>query len=208
MKIIVASDIHNDFDMIYRIIDIYQKIGADYIILLGDIGDYGEIKKNLIKKLVEKINPNKIIILPGNHETYEQIKELKYLYNVKDLHRKYFIKDNIVIAGFGGADVPLFMVDEDDLKKFLYSIEDKGKYIILFTHIPPKGSLTSLNISGSESLRNFIEKERKVILNVHGHMHETGGLEDIINNAKIVNVARTIKIIEISNKKTYIKDFY
>ena len=208
MKIIVASDIHNDFDMIYKIIEAYYKIKPDYIILLGDIGDYGEIKKDLIKKLVEKINPNKIIIIPGNHETYENVKELEYLYNIRDLHRKYFVKNDIVIAGFGGADVPLFMVDEDDLQKFLYSIKDKGKYIILFTHIPPKGSLTSLNISGSESLRNFIEREKKVILNVHGHMHETGGLEDIINNAKIINVARTIKIIEIDDKKTYIKDFY
>ena len=208
MKIIVASDIHNDFDMIYKIIEAYEKFGADYIILLGDIGDFGEIKKDLIKKLVEKINPNKILILPGNHETYEQVKELEYLYKIRNFHEKYFIKDNLLIAGIGGGDVPIFVIDDKEIKKFLYSIENKGKYIIIFSHLPPARSLTSLNISGSESLRNFIEKEKRVILNVHGHMHETGGLEDIINNAKIINVARNIKLIEIDNKKIYIKDIH
>ncbi|MGC9132855.1 MAG: metallophosphoesterase family protein [Nanopusillaceae archaeon] len=208
MKIIVASDIHNDLDIIYKIIKAYENFGADYIILLGDIGDFGEIKRNLIRKLVEKIDPKKILVIPGNHETYEQIKELERIYKIREFHEKYITKDKFVLAGIGGGDVPIFIIDEEEISKFLSYLGNKDKYIIIFSHLPPKSSITSLDISGSESLRKFIEEEKKVILNVHGHIHEAGGLEDIINNAKIINVARGVKIIEIEDKNIKINEIY
>jgi Icc-related predicted phosphoesterase len=65
--------------------------------------------------------------------------------------------------------------------------------------------MTSLDISGSYELRKFIENNDKVILNIHGHIHEAGGLEDIINKAKVVNVAGEVKLVEIYDKKTKIK---
>jgi hypothetical protein len=52
------------------------------------------------------------------------------------------------------------------------------------THIPPKGSISSFDISGSYVLRKFIQNNDKVILNVHGHMHEAGGLVSLINLSK------------------------
>jgi Icc-related predicted phosphoesterase len=54
-------------------------------------------------------------------------------------------------------------------------------------------------------LRKFIQNNDKVILNIHGHIHETGGLEEIINKAKVLNVAREVKLVEIYDKKTKIK---
>ena len=36
-------------------------------------------------------------------------------------------------------------------------------------------------------------------------MHETGGLEEIINKAKVLNVAREVKLVEIYDKKTKIE---
>jgi Icc-related predicted phosphoesterase len=65
--------------------------------------------------------------------------------------------------------------------------------------------MTSLDISGSYTLRKFIQNNDKVILNIHGHIHETGGLEEIINKAKVLNVAREVKLVEIYDKKTKIK---
>jgi hypothetical protein len=207
MKLIVSSDIHNDFGMIYKIIELYKKERPDYIVLLGDISEIGEIERGLIKKLTEHIDPNKILIIPGNHETYEDIKLLEKIYKIRNLDKKYIIKDNFVLVGFGGADILLNIIDEKEFEEFLNELKKKfnDKYIILLTHIPPKGSISSLDISGSYSLRKFIENNDKVILNIHGHIHETGGLEEIINKAKVLNVAREVKLIEIYDKKTKIK---
>ncbi|MCC5447063.1 metallophosphoesterase family protein [Candidatus Nanobsidianus stetteri] len=207
MKLIVSSDIHNDFGMIYKIIELYKKERPDYIVILGDISEFGEIEKGLIKKLTEYINPNKILIIPGNHETSEDIELLEKIYKIRNLDKRYIIKDNFVLVGFGGADVLLNVIDEKEFEEFLNELKKKinDKYIILLTHIPPKGSISSLDISGSYALRKFIQNNDKVILNIHGHMHETGGLEDIINKAKILNVAREVKLVEIYDKKTKIK---
>jgi len=207
MKLIVSSDIHNDFGMIYKIIELYRKERPDYIVILGDISELGEIERGLIKKLTEYIDPNKILIIPGNHETSEDIELLEKIYKIRNLDKKYIMKDNFVLVGFGGADVLLNVIDEKEFEEFLNEIKRKikDKYIILLTHIPPKGSISSLDISGSYALTKFIQNNDKVILNVHGHMHETGGLEEIINKAKVLNVAREVKLVEIYDKKTKIK---
>jgi len=207
MKLIVSSDIHNDFGMIYKIIELYKKERPDYIVILGDISEFGEIERGLIKKLTEHIDPNKILIIPGNHETSEDIELLEKIYKIRNLDKRYIVKDNFVLVGFGGADVLLNVIDEKEFEEFLNELKKKinDKYIILLTHIPPKGSISSLDISGSYALRKFIQNNDKVILNIHGHMHETGGLEDIINKAKILNVAREVKLVEIYDKKTKIK---
>ena len=207
MKLIVSSDIHNDFGMIYKIIELYKKERADYIVILGDIAELGEIERGLIKKLTEHVDPNKILIIPGNHETSEDIKLLEKLYKIRNLDKKYIVKDNFVLVGFGGADVLLNVIDEKEFEEFLNQLKKKinDKYIIILTHIPPKDSISSLDISGSYELRKFIQNNDKVILNIHGHIHETGGLEDIINKAKILNVAREVKLVEIYDKKTKIK---
>jgi len=207
MKLIVSSDIHNDFGMIYKIIELYKKERPDYIAILGDISEFGEIERGLIKKLTEYIDPNKILIIPGNHETSEDVKLLEKIYKIRNLDKKYIVKDNFVLVGFGGADILLNIIDEKEFEEFLNELKKKikDKYIILLTHIPPKGSISSLDISGSYSLRKFIQNNNRVILNIHGHMHETGGLEEIINKAKILNVAREVKLVEIYDKKTKIE---
>jgi len=207
MKLIVSSDIHNDFGMIYKIIELYKKERPDYIAILGDISEFGEIERGLIKKLTEYIDPNKILIIPGNHETSEDIELLEKIYKIRNLDKKYIVKDNFVLVGFGGADILLNIIDEKEFEEFLNELKKKinDKYIILLTHIPPKGSISSLDISGSYSLRKFIQNNNRVILNIHGHMHETGGLEEIINKAKVLNVAREVKLVEIYDKKTKIE---
>ena len=207
MKLIVSSDIHNDFGMIYKIIEVYKKEKPDHVVILGDIAELGEIERGLIKKLTEHIDPNKILIIPGNHETLEDIKLLEKIYKIRNLDKKYIMKDNFVLVGFGGADLLLNVIDEKEFESFLNELKKKfnNKYIVLLTHIPPRNSMSALNISGSYVLRKFIENNDKVILNIHGHIHEAGGLEDIINKAKVLNVAREVKLVEIYDKKIKIK---
>lgn len=91
MNIIVSSDIHNDIRIIYKIIELYKKNNVDYIFLLGDISDTGYLNRKIIKLLTEHINKDKIFIIPGNHDTYDNI-NLMEKYNIKNLHMKKYIE--------------------------------------------------------------------------------------------------------------------
>jgi Predicted phosphohydrolases len=126
MKLIVSSDIHNDFGMIYKIIELYKKERPDYIAILGDISEFGEIERGLIKKLTEYIDPNKILIIPGNHETSEDVKLLEKIYKIRNLDKKYIVKDNFVLVGFGGADILLNVIDEKEFEEFLNELKKKN----------------------------------------------------------------------------------
>ncbi|MEM1804951.1 MAG: metallophosphoesterase, partial [Nanopusillaceae archaeon] len=127
-------------------------------------------------------------------------------YNIKIFHKKFFEYKDLIIAGIGGADIPFFVISENEIRNFLYEIFEKfkDKKIILFSHLPPKGSKTSLNISGSEILHDFLKKS-KISMVIHGHIHETGGLDEIINKSLVLNVARSIFLIEIGREKIEFK---
>jgi len=126
MKLIVSSDIHHDFGMIYKIIELYKKERPDHIVILGDISEFGEIEKGLIKKLTEYTDPNQILIIPGTHETSEDIELLGKIYKIRNLDKRYIIKDNFVLAGFGGADVLLNVIDEKEFEEFFKWIKEKN----------------------------------------------------------------------------------
>jgi len=57
---------------------------------------------------------------------------------------------------------------------------------------------------GSKVLYSFI-KEMQPLIAIHGHIHETGGLEEIINKTRVINAARSIFVIELSESEIKVK---
>ena len=209
MKLLITSDVHNDLSIIKKVIEILKKEKIDFLILLGDIGNWGEVPEGLISKLSKYINPERIIFVPGNHETPEISEFWEKIYKIKSLHKKYFEFYDFVFAGIGGGDLPLFLISEEEIKEFLEKIKDKSKYkkLILFTHIHPRYTKSSLIGGGSKELYHFI-KNYKPFLVLHGHVHEAGGLEEIISNTRVINVARSIFIIDINKDTLNIKKVF
>ncbi len=75
MKILIASDIHGDFESASRLVEAYRASGAEKLVLLGDILYHGP--RNALpagyapKKVIELLNPlrNEILCVRGNCDT-------------------------------------------------------------------------------------------------------------------------------------------
>ena len=75
MKIMIASDLHGDFDCVKRMLDIFDSEGCDRLLLLGDLLYHGP-RNNLPdgyapKRVIELLNSRRDVILAvrGNCDT-------------------------------------------------------------------------------------------------------------------------------------------
>jgi len=206
MRILVTGDLHNDLALIDKIIKKIKEEKVDYLFILGDISDFGELRIELIKKIVGYIDPKKVFIVPGNHDSIDLLYLLKDKFGIKVFHKDYFIYSDFALIGLGGGDILLFVISESEIEEFLKNISRKTKYkrIVLFTHLPPKYTRTSLDISGSKAMYNFIKYVSPEFV-IHAHIHETGGLEEILYKTRVLNVARTAFLLELSKNGVKLK---
>ncbi len=144
----------------------------------------------------------KVLLIPGNHETVATTNFLAELYGATNLHG-YSIKiGDVGIFGCGGANIGPFEISEKDisylLKKSHQGIK-KSKKTIMVTHVHPagsKGARLSHVVPGSSAVKDAIKKFKPDIA-ICGHVHEAEGLEEKLGKTKLINVGRKGKIIEI-----------
>lgn len=195
MKILAAGDIHGDSKLTKSLSERAKKENVDLVILCGDITSPMETK-NLLKPFKDK--NQKVLIIPGNHESFATTDFLAELYGVKNIHGYAIKYKDLGIFGAGGALE--FNISEkelfDTLKKGNDALKDVKKKIMV-THMHPEGTKSELSgIEGSKSIRIAIEKFKPDFL-IHAHIHEAEGLEDVIGTTKVLNVGRKGKIINI-----------
>ena len=199
-KILAASDIHGDTKLTKELAKRAEKENVDLVVLCGDLVGMVETK-DLIKPFKEK--KQKVLIIPGNHESFATADFLADLYGVRNIHGYSVKYENIGFFGAGGASDIMFFpgaLSEEELfntlKKAnagLQGIEKK----IMVTHMHPQGSSSEFSgIPGSKAITKAIKQFKPDIL-LHGHIHEAGGMEDRMGNTRIINVGRKGKIIEI-----------
>lgn len=198
MKILAFVDLHGSLKALNKIKEQAKK--ADIIICAGDIS----IFSNDLDKLLLELNGLKktVLIIPGNHEFDDDLKQLTKLFdNVIDIHKKCFVKDDYLFLGYGGSGFSMTDKDFEKIsKKFEKEIRrNENKKIILVTHAPPhKTKLDSImgESCGNKSIKNFIKKVN-IHLVISGHLHENAGKEDKIKNTIIINPGPFGKIISI-----------
>jgi len=202
MNLLAFVDMHGSLKALKKIKQKAKK--ADLIVCAGDISifennlDYFLFQLNKLKKPV--------LIIPGNHEDEDDIKELtKSFENITNIHKKPLIKEDYLFLGYGGGGFS--MVDKDfiktskkfekDIKKFRN--KNKENKIILVTHAPPyKTKIDTIEKEpcGNKSIKNFILKVKPDLV-ISGHLHECAGKEDKIKNTKMINPGPFGKIINI-----------
>ena len=199
MKILAAGDIHGDASLTKKLADKAKKEKVDLVILAGDLTSPIETK-NLLKPFQE--NKQKVLLIPGNHDSFATIDFLAELYGMKNIHGySIILKDKINDVGIFGAGGALeFDTSEkelfDVLKKGHDALKDVSKKIMV-THMHPQGTSSEFSgIKGSKSIRKAIEKFRPDFL-LHSHIHEGAGLEDRIGKTKVINVGREGRVIEV-----------
>lgn len=200
LRILAAGDIHGDTGLAKKLAERAKKENVDLVVLCGDL-TYGEKStENIIgpfKKLHEKV-----LLIPGNHETIATADFLAELYGMKNIHGYSVKYGDVGIFGAGGANIGLFQLDEKEIYDLLKKGFDKIKYLkkkIMVTHVHPSGTVMekfSDIFPGSGGVRKAINRFKPDIL-LCSHVHEAEGIEEKIGKTKVINVGKKGKIIEI-----------
>ncbi len=198
VKILAVGDIHGDKEFVKRLAKKAEKENVDLVVLAGDIS-HNDNTENLIGPFVKA--KKHVLLVPGNHDSPAVVDFLsRVYYKVQNLNGYYFIDGDLGIFGAGGADIGVNTIGEKDMFQLLKRSNDKLsglKRKIMVTHMHPKGSASEFSgIPGSKSIRKAIDEFKPDVL-INAHIHEAGGIEEIIGKTRVINVSRKEKIFEI-----------
>lgn len=196
-KILAAADLHGDSRATKKLANRAEKENVDLVVLCGDLTGFVE-SKNLIKPFKDK--SQKVLILPGNWDSFATTDFLAQVYGVKNIHGYSARYEDIGFFGAGGADVGPNAVTEKEIRDTLVKAHSGLKGIekkVMLTHMHPSGSKSEFSgFEGSKEIRNAIKKFKPDFL-LHGHIHEAAGFEEQIGKTKVINVGKEGKILEL-----------
>ncbi len=200
LKILAAGDIHGDTGLAERLAEKAKKENVDLVVLCGDLTLGEKSTENIIGPF--KKRNEKVLLIPGNHETVATADFLAELYGMRNIHGYSVKYKDVGIFGAGGANIGLFQLDEKEIYDLLKRGYDKIRYLrkkIMVTHVHPSGTKMEkfTNIfPGSDGVRRAIERFKPDLL-LCSHVHEAEGIEEKIGKTKVINVGKSGKIIEI-----------
>ena len=200
LKILAAGDLHGDTSLAKKLAIRAEKEKVDLVVLCGDLTLGESSTENLVGPFVKR--KEKVILIPGNHETIATADFLSDLYGVKNLHGYSVKYKGVGIFGAGGANIGLFQLDEKEIYDLLKKGFDKIKYLekkIMVTHVHPEGGKIekfTKFFPGSSSVKKAVEKFKPDVL-LCSHVHEAEGIEEKVGKTRVINVGKKGKIIEL-----------
>lgn len=196
MKVLIFSDIHNDL----RRLEALARTPADFYISAGDLvswerglTDCGQVLEALGEKLW---------VLPGNHETAEQIASFCEQFGFRDFHGKSFEAGGYHFAGLGYSNPTPFDTpgeySEEELSSHLAKFAGLDP-LVLVCHAPPLD--TPLDDGGgrhfgSRAVRTFLDEQAPEHF-FCGHIHEAAGRSTIIGKTAARNVGKQGYVLEL-----------
>jgi uncharacterized protein len=201
MKILIFSDIHSSRGAFARIVaqpaDLYIANG-DLVSFQKGLDEAGEALKSLGERLW---------VLPGNHETHDDMRTLCNRYGFVDFHRQIRTLPSAAAltywAGLGFSNITPFNTPgeytEEEIAQAL-SAFDSYKPLYLVAHVPPHGTkldeFAPGRHAGSTALREWIDREQPLYV-FCGHIHETAGLTDTLGSTTCINVGKQGYVLEL-----------
>ncbi|RJQ15646.1 hypothetical protein C4573_05810 [Candidatus Woesearchaeota archaeon] len=202
MRIFSVGDIHGDKRLAEKLAEQAQKEKADLVILCGDLTDAEKSTEGILGPFVKK--NQKVIFVPGNHESIATAEFLAELYGQKNIHGYSIKHKNIGFFGCSGVNIGIHQITETeifDLLKQGYKYIKDAKVKIMVTHVHPSGTIMekfSHFVPGSKGVRKAIDTFKPDIL-ICSHVEEASGLEERIGKTKVINVARKGTLIEVND---------
>ncbi len=200
MKFLGAGDIHGDMALSYQLAEKAVREEANLVLLCGDISGPGGDLTNVIKPFKEK--NLSVFFVPGNHDDPVTADFLEKFYGLTSLEKGAVRYEDIGIFGHSSVNIGLHYSSEEEvlssLKKSHDSIAEVTKKILV-SHVHPAGSKMehfSKIVPGSRALRKAISLFQPDIV-LCSHVHEAHGLEETIENTRVINVGREGKIIDL-----------
>ena len=178
IKFLVVSDIHGNTSVTDWINSISEEEDVDYVLVLGDITDFGP--NDVAKKILSSIERD-VYAIPGNCDPLSLPEAISGI--AIDMHGKSADLDGFYVAGLGGSNPTIFNtpfeLDEERIYRMLKPISKEG--MILMVHAPAYGINdmipSGLNVGSTSILK--IVKEFRPILVMSGHIHEDYGVKYI-----------------------------
>ena len=197
MKLLIFSDIHNDWGALERLL----ATEADLYIAAGDQVSWAKGLERCGQILQSRAD--RTYVLPGNHETAAQTAEMCERFGLHDLHGKHLELGGWHIAGLGYSTPTPFDTPGE------YSEGQMGERLgrfsglnplVLVCHAPPYGTaldcIRSGVHAGSTAVRDFIEKEQPGYF-FCGHIHEAEGQSIQMGATKAWNVGKKGYLLEL-----------
>ncbi|MBV9744956.1 MAG: metallophosphoesterase [Acidobacteriia bacterium] len=198
MKLLIFSDIHNDWKALERLL----AIEADLYIAAGDqvtwargLDQCGEILKK---------RGDKVYVLPGNHESSDDVVTMCARYGLNDFHERHFSAGKWHIAGLGYSNPTPFNTPgeytESQLTERLARFAELQP-LVLVCHAPPYGTeldqIRPRLHAGSKAVCEFIDQHQPEYF-FCGHIHEAEGREVRLGNTFAVNVGKKGYLLKLN----------
>ena len=185
MRFLVITDLHQNTDMIDRFNGIIREKGAEFVLFLGDVTDFGtgEQAADIISRI-----ESKVYVIPGNCDPLDLPEKIRDV--AIDMHGNAADIGGYRLVGLGGSNITIFHtafeLEEDALYDGLKRNACEG--MILMTHAPSVGILDEIpsgaNV-GSPAIKRIVD-EFHPILALSGHIHEAIGCK-VIDGTTFVN---------------------
>ena len=197
MKLLIFSDIHNDWKALERLL----AIDADYYIAAGDQVTWAKGIEAAGEILAAR--GDKMYVLPGNHESADMVANMCARHGLHNFHEQHMQVGKWHVAGLGYSSPTPFNTpgeySEAQIEQRLQKFAELTP-LVLICHAPPYG--TALDQvrpglhAGSKSVREFIEKYQPAQF-FCGHIHEAAGVEIEMGKTRARNVGKAGHLLEL-----------
>jgi Icc-related predicted phosphoesterase len=199
LKLLVFSDIHNDWAALQRLLS----VEADYYIAAGDQTTWSKGADQC--GAILQTRGDKVYVLPGNHESADDVARMCARYGLHDFHGRYFLAGKWHVAGLGYSNPTPFHTpgeyNEAQLAERLRRFADL-KPLALICHAPPYGTpLDQIRPglhAGSTAVRDFIARNQPEYF-LCGHIHEAEGAALEIGRTRARNVGKAGYLLELQD---------
>ncbi len=189
MKLLLFSDVHCSAEHCNELVR--KSASADMVIGAGDFGIIREGLATTIELLQPIQKPT--ILVPGNSESLEELEHAcrnwksAYVLHGSGIellsHQFYGVGGGIPVTPFGDWS---YDFNEEEARQLLFNCPPS---CVLVTHSPPKGVVDLSSFGqrfGSQAILEAI-MEKKPLLCVCGHIHESSGKSEKIRETSVVN---------------------
>jgi len=196
-RLLIFSDIHEDTRALERL----MATPADYYIAAGDLAHFGRG----LERCGEIMRPagERVWVLPGNHESAQQIAAFCARFGFSDFHGRSFQAAGRHIAGLGYSNPTPFNTpgeySEAELADRL-AVFATLQPAVLVCHCPPRDTVLDrvrpgLH-AGSTAVGDFLRAHPPTWF-FCGHIHEAAGLEVRLGHTRAVNVGKQGYLLEL-----------
>ena len=198
MKILIFSDIHADWRALERL----MSQDADLYICAGDLTNFG--RKIDEAGEVMKSRAGRVKVLPGNHETDQQVAQFCTKFGFDNIHSRTFEFAGQRVAGLGYSNPTPFETpgeySEEEIARRLAEF-DALKPTLLVCHCPPFQTgldrMRNFRHAGSTAVREYLERRQPEYF-FCGHIHEAAGVAEKLGETKGMNVGKQGYLLDLT----------